>query len=210
MLDSVAVHLVHFVLTQPENEAEPWVQYLILGVIGCLILWVLAKAFSNQGHLEKKAPTADSETDEAAARSKTELEAEARRRFEIPEVMMGEAPSAAGFPQVRIKRTEVDSTPTTRDAAITDSSAADSQTTASAEEARPATEPAADPSAERAGKTLKEGLAKTNAGFIGKLGQLFGKARALDDDLLAELEEALFTADIGVRTSQRLVRVPIQ
>jgi len=61
------------------------------------------------------------------------------------------------------------------------------------------------PKAERAGKTLREGLTRTREGFVGRLGKLFGGARTIDDDLLGDLEEALFTADIGVRTSQKLV-----
>lgn len=60
--------------------------------------------------------------------------------------------------------------------------------------------------AEVAGKTLREGLARTNEGFVKKLGKIFGGAKALDDDLLGDIEEALFTADIGVRTSQDLVQ----
>jgi fused signal recognition particle receptor len=68
-------------------------------------------------------------------------------------------------------------------------------------------EPAAPPPLEEAGKTLREGLARTHDGFVKRLGRLFGGAKALDDDLLAELEETLFTADIGVRTSQKLVEL---
>ena len=60
MLDSVAVHLLNIALTQTEPEAEPWVQYLVLGSIGLVILWVLVKAFSNKGHLEEK-PSLDVE-----------------------------------------------------------------------------------------------------------------------------------------------------
>ncbi|MCB9521886.1 MAG: signal recognition particle-docking protein FtsY [Myxococcales bacterium] len=60
---------------------------------------------------------------------------------------------------------------------------------------------------EAAGKTLREGLARTHDGFVKKLGKLFGSAKAIDDDLLGDLEEALFTADIGVRTSQKLVEL---
>ena len=62
-----------------------------------------------------------------------------------------------------------------------------------------------EPAVEKAGKTLREGLSKTKSGLIGRLSGLFGNRETLDDDLLAELEEVLFTADIGVRTSQKLV-----
>ena len=58
---------------------------------------------------------------------------------------------------------------------------------------------------DQAGKTLRDGLSKTKTGFIGRLSGVFGGRKSLDDDLLGELEEVLFTADIGVRTSQRLV-----
>lgn len=58
---------------------------------------------------------------------------------------------------------------------------------------------------EQAGKTLRDGLSKTKTGFIGRLSSVFGARKTFDDELLGELEEVLFTADIGVRTSQRLV-----
>ncbi len=58
---------------------------------------------------------------------------------------------------------------------------------------------------EEAGQTLRDGLSKTHEGFVKRLGRLFSEAKSLDDNLLAELEEALFTADIGVKTSLKLV-----
>jgi fused signal recognition particle receptor len=61
------------------------------------------------------------------------------------------------------------------------------------------------PPVEEAGRTLREGLARTHDGFVKKLGALFGSAKTIDDALLGELEELLFTADIGVKTSQKLV-----
>jgi fused signal recognition particle receptor len=52
---------------------------------------------------------------------------------------------------------------------------------------------------------LKSGLAKTRGGFISRLGKLFvGKAR-IDQALLDQIEEVLFTADIGVKTSHKLI-----
>lgn len=58
---------------------------------------------------------------------------------------------------------------------------------------------------ESAGRTLRDGLQRTNKGFVQRLSSIFGQEKQLGDDLLGELEEVLFTADIGVRTSQRLV-----
>jgi fused signal recognition particle receptor len=60
-----------------------------------------------------------------------------------------------------------------------------------------------------AGQTLAAGLAKTKKeGFVARLNGLFGGApKAIDEQTLAELEEVLFTADIGVRTASRLVEL---
>ena len=57
------------------------------------------------------------------------------------------------------------------------------------------------------GQTLFAGLQKTkNEGFMSGLNRLFGGApKAIDESVLAELEEVLFTADIGVKTAQGLV-----
>src|SRR5688500_5312007 len=64
--------------------------------------------------------------------------------------------------------------------------------------ARPAK--ASDPEAEAA---YREGLAKTRGGFVAKLGKLFGKKK-IDASLLEELEQVLFTADIGPRAADRI------
>jgi fused signal recognition particle receptor len=59
-----------------------------------------------------------------------------------------------------------------------------------------------------AGHTLAQGLDKTrNQGFMARLNGLFGQSRPMDESVLAELEEILFTADIGVRTASGLVEV---
>jgi fused signal recognition particle receptor len=49
----------------------------------------------------------------------------------------------------------------------------------------------------------KAGLAKTRGGFVARLGKLFGRKK-LDAQTLGELEEVLFTADIGPRAAERL------
>lgn len=52
---------------------------------------------------------------------------------------------------------------------------------------------------------LRQGLSKTRSGLTGRLDQLiFGKKR-IDADLLDELEEILFTSDLGVATTQELI-----
>jgi fused signal recognition particle receptor len=49
------------------------------------------------------------------------------------------------------------------------------------------------------------GLAKTRAGWISRLGQVFAGKREVDPAILDEVEKILLTADIGVRTSQKLI-----
>ncbi|MFT3714283.1 MAG: signal recognition particle-docking protein FtsY [Archangium sp.] len=58
-----------------------------------------------------------------------------------------------------------------------------------------------------AGQTLAAGLSKTKKeGFMSRLAGLFGAgAKPVDESVLAELEEVLFTADIGVKTASALV-----
>ena len=56
-----------------------------------------------------------------------------------------------------------------------------------------------------AGKTLAAGLEKTRGGFMARLNALFAGGRTVDETVLAELEEILFTADIGVRTATALL-----
>ena len=57
-----------------------------------------------------------------------------------------------------------------------------------------------------AGRTLAAGLDKTRSqGFMARLNSFLGAEKQVDENLLAELEEILFTADIGVRTAARLV-----
>ncbi len=80
---------------------------------------------------------------------------------------------------------------------------------AAVEEARRAEEAAARAKVEaEAGRTLAQGLDKTKSqGFMARLNGLFGQQRQVDESVLAELEEILFTADIGVRTASNLVEV---
>ena len=55
------------------------------------------------------------------------------------------------------------------------------------------------------GKTLSAGLERTRGGFMARLNGLLGGGRTLDDSVLADLEELLFTADIGVATATSLL-----
>lgn len=52
---------------------------------------------------------------------------------------------------------------------------------------------------------LREGLRKTRSSFTGRLDKLILGAKEINDDLLEELEEILFTSDLGVATTQELI-----
>ena len=55
------------------------------------------------------------------------------------------------------------------------------------------------------GRTLSEGLARTRGGFMARLNAFLGASRELDDAALGELEEILFSADVGVKTATALL-----
>ena len=52
---------------------------------------------------------------------------------------------------------------------------------------------------------LAPGLARTRSGWISRLGEVFAGRKELDPTVVDEIEKVLLTADIGVRTSQRLL-----
>ncbi len=54
-------------------------------------------------------------------------------------------------------------------------------------------------------RSMREGLAKTHEeGFVSRLGKLF-RGKQIDESILDDVEEVMFTSDIGVNTSQRLL-----
>lgn len=52
---------------------------------------------------------------------------------------------------------------------------------------------------------LRQGLSKTRQGFVQKIDRLLLGRKEIDDETLEALEEILVTADLGVRTSTRLI-----
>ncbi|WP_168210986.1 signal recognition particle-docking protein FtsY [Persicimonas caeni] len=73
------------------------------------------------------------------------------------------------------------------------------------EEPEPAVEekPAPEPEASEP-KTLAQGLEKTRSGFIDRLSNLFSSEK-LDEDIVDDVEEILFTADIGPHVAQEIL-----
>lgn len=52
---------------------------------------------------------------------------------------------------------------------------------------------------------LKAGLSKTKAAFVGAMNDLFRRHGRIDDALYDELEELLYTADVGVETTEYIL-----
>jgi len=52
---------------------------------------------------------------------------------------------------------------------------------------------------------LRQGLSKTRSGLTGRLDRLLLGEKEINDDLLEELEEILFTSDLGVTATQELI-----
>ncbi|MFC1890373.1 signal recognition particle-docking protein FtsY [Thermodesulfobacteriota bacterium] len=53
---------------------------------------------------------------------------------------------------------------------------------------------------------LRAGLEKTHEQFIGSLDRILAGRESVDDEIFDELEEALITADVGVRTTQKILQ----
>ncbi len=81
--------------------------------------------------------------------------------------------------------------------------AAPTDEVAARREQRDREEQAQEPIDAESAEAYKAGLAKTRGGFVAKLGKLFGKKK-IDAATLDELEEVLFTADIGPRAAERI------
>ena len=54
---------------------------------------------------------------------------------------------------------------------------------------------------------LRQGLTKTRSGLTGRLDQLIFGKKEINDDLLEDLEEILFTSDLGVATTRELIEL---
>jgi len=52
---------------------------------------------------------------------------------------------------------------------------------------------------------MRDGLTNTRKGLLAKVGDLFRSRRALDPNVLDALEEALISADVGVKTTMKIV-----
>ncbi|MDA3903489.1 MAG: signal recognition particle-docking protein FtsY [Desulfuromusa sp.] len=53
---------------------------------------------------------------------------------------------------------------------------------------------------------LKRGLSKTQSSLVGRVDDLLRSRTTIDEDLIEELEEILITADLGMQTTQKLIK----
>ncbi len=184
-------------------------EYGVYGGIGAIVVLLFVLALRPRRRPEVEAPPAPP----PAVEPRTDVQAAAREAFKAPQVLAPSegSPEVAAPPlrplppPVQPKPEPVAPKPKPEPVAPKpkpEPIAPKPKPEPVAPEPKP--EPLAPP-VEEAGRTLREGLARTHDGFVKKLGALFGSAKTIDDALLGELEELLFTADIGVKTSQKLV-----
>jgi len=130
---------------------------------------------------------------EAEARALKEREEEAKREeYRAKKAAEAEARERHAREEAEARRLREEDELRAREAAEAERRRAE-------EEARARTEA-------QAGRTLAAGLERTRGeGFMARLNGLFSRGAAVDDAVLAQLEEILFTADIGVRTASELV-----
>jgi fused signal recognition particle receptor len=163
---------------------------------------------------EKKKP-AEAKPAEAKA-----PKAEAAEEPEKPAAAPAEAKAEAEEAEEAERAGEAGEAGEAEEAEAADEAAAPAEEEAEAEKAEaeaPAAEAEAPPAEEQAAKAeagkpseedvkaLKKGLASTRGGFIARLAKLFGKKKEIDPQLLDEMQEVLITADIGVKTSEKIL-----
>ncbi|MCA9637602.1 MAG: signal recognition particle receptor subunit alpha, partial [Myxococcales bacterium] len=71
----------------------------------------------------------------------------------------------------------------------------------------PVAKPAESPAQREQRERYLKGLAQTRGGFVARLSRLFRGRPQVSEDLKDEVETVLFTADIGVRTAQKMIEL---
>jgi fused signal recognition particle receptor len=153
---------------------------------------------------ERAAREAERARLEAEARAAREAEEEERRRLRAEEEERKKAEYKARKEAERAERERKRAEAAEAEAARL--RAIEEERQRALEEERRKEEERKRRAAAEGGKTLLEGLSKTReGGFVARLAGLFGGKAEISEESIAELEEILFTADIGVRTSMNLV-----
>lgn len=193
-----------------QEQAPPWVEYAFIGVVVAVFLWLLISGSKKRAQPPPRRTTPRPAEETEERKSSDEIRREAQEAFRIPQVLAGgtsevRMADASEAPPPTGAKAEPPPEPEPEPAATASGASPGVQAPVATPE--PSAPEPTGPRVEAAGKTLREGLARTHEGFVKKLGKIFGGAKTIDDDLLGELEEALFTADIGVRTSHKLMEM---
>jgi fused signal recognition particle receptor len=152
---------------------------------------------------ESQAPAEDRPSKPAVAAPKPAATEEAKTPAAEPVPAAEAKPEEARFPEPTVeKKPPFKSAPVPGEPAP--AAPAAHQVVLPTEKPRPAAEPAIRPKV-RDGAALAPGLARTRAGWVSRLGQLFVGKKEIEPALFEEIEKVLLTADIGVRTSQKLL-----
>ena len=181
--------------------AEPWVFIGILVIILLALTFVIRKALSQKKKtvsalgeskaesLALKAPQLTEEVPKQQLRKREpEVLVKAEEALKEPEVLI-KAEEALKEPEVLIKAEEAFKAP---------------EVSIKVEEALK--EPKVLIKAEVAPiKGIDAALKNTRGGFMAKLSSLFSRGAALSEEDFEELEAILFTADIGIKTAQKLL-----
>jgi fused signal recognition particle receptor len=159
-----------------------------LALLGLLLFFVLGRG-------KKALPPADERKPELPGK---QVELPPAKPKGASDQTPARAPSAEPSRELAV---EAEKAPEPETAASVPSSPAEPQRAEAATAAEPA--PARD--TDRDVAALKKGLANTRGGFIARLAKLFGARPSIDSSLLEEIEEVLITADLGVKTSNRIL-----
>lgn len=178
----------------------------IIGVVAAVVVIGLAAWFLLRGKSAEALP-AEREPEEPREKPAREAaRAEPAPKKRAPEAPAEEAPKKKEAPAREAAKKE----PARKEepaVAEEPEPAKEAPAARPAEAAKPEEAPAkaaGKPSAEDV-KALKKGLASTRGGFIARLAKLFGKKTEIDPALLDEMQEVLITADIGVKTSEKIL-----
>ncbi len=200
-----------------ENSTIIGIVVAAVAVIGILVYFFTRKG-SAPAELPEQAPDRKAETKPAAEKKAEPAKAEkkakpaAEKKAEPAKAENTEAP-AAKAEKTEAPAAEKKAEPSAETAPEPEEKAAEPEPEEKAAEPE-AEEKAADPEEEAAAakkpseedvKALKKGLASTRGGFIARLAKLFGKKKEIDPELLDEIQEVLLTADIGVKTSEKIL-----
>jgi fused signal recognition particle receptor len=176
---------------------------VILSLVVLFFLWLVVAAIRKKLSTSK-GRLGEYKEDEAEAARTARLWAEAKRKAEEEEEEAKEAVEEEE--KVDIQQELLEKAKARREAKVVPVPAAERSGAApvgAPEEKPPPPKPKPKPAAPPP-TTLEQGLKKTREGFVSRLSRMFGRAK-LSEDELEEIEEILFTADIGVRTSQKLI-----